>query len=399
MSTAAAPETPPRGTRPSNRREITVQTAVDLFARRGYAAVSMSDIASATNVGASALYRHFPGKSALLVAAIRSGLDPWSEAIGGPGGSDPESHLRTVLERLAGTAIDHRRVGVLWQREARNLPAADQRALRDALRTTANRLADAVLAARPELTPPHADLLAWCALGVAVSIGFHGLDLPRPQFEELLVDAMSRVIATPLPEDDDPPAARVREHHPPDTRRDQLITVATQLFADRGFAATGIDEIGIAAGIAGPSVYNHFVSKRAILAAAIDRAAAILRDELAAVLASSDAAPQKLAALVESYVHRAETDRFVIRTLISEMDQLEPDDREQARLAQRRYIDAWVDLLLRFSDTDPVAARIRVQAALLMVNDAVQTHHLRRRAGFERALSRITANVLGAPIA
>jgi AcrR family transcriptional regulator len=394
MSTAAAPETPPRGTRPSNRREITVQTAVDLFSRRGYAAVSMSDIAAATNVGASALYRHFPGKAALLVAAIRSGLDPWGEAIGGPGGSDPESHLRTVLERLAATAIDHRRVGVLWQREARNLPAADQRVLRDALRATAGRLADAVLAARPELGSDQADLLAWCALGVAVSIGFHSLELPRPAFEALLVDAMSRVVATRVPAADSPVPVRARTRHPADNRRDQLITAATQLFADRGFAATGIDEIGDAAGIAGPSVYNHFASKRAILAAAIDRAAGILREELAEVLASPEPAEQKLSALVESYVHRADTDRFVLRTLISEMDQLEPDDREEARLAQRRYIDAWVDLLRQFSDADPVAARIRVQAALLMVNDAVQTHHLRRRPGFEGALARITANVL-----
>jgi AcrR family transcriptional regulator len=398
MSSAAS-ETPPRGTRPSNRRDITVRAAVELFARRGYAQVGMSDIAQATNVGASALYRHFPSKAELLVAAIRSGLGPWADALRGPGGSDAAEHLDVILHRLATTAIEHRRVGVLWQREVRNLPDDEQRELRDELRGTAGILATAVRAARPELTAAQADALAWCALGALVSIGFHGVELPHPVFDELLADIMLRAVSTELPAAPAParaptPVAPTPEEH--GARRDQLITVATELFAQHGFGATGIDEIGDAAGIAGPSVYNHFASKQEILTAAVDRAGAVLNDELAAVVGSREPAPRRLEAMIGSYVRRANSDRFVLRTLLSEMDHLAPDDRERQRRAQRRYIDAWVRVLHELTGIDPVEARVRVQAVLLMVNDAVQTPHLRALPGFEQLLERVSANVLGA---
>jgi AcrR family transcriptional regulator len=398
---SAAPETPPRGTRPSNRRDITVRAAVELFARRGYAQVGMSDIAEATNVGASALYRHFPSKAELLVAAIRSGLGPWAEALGGPGGSDAGEHLDRILLRLATTGIQHRRVGVLWQREARNLPDADQRALRDELRATAGILAAAVLGARPELTAAQADALAWCALGALVSIGFHGVELPHPEFDELLADIMARVVRTELPPGDatlpPPPGTAPQAASGADEkRRDQLITVATELFAEHGFGATGIDEIGDAAGIAGPSVYNHFASKQEILAAAVDRAGTELVEQLAAIVDSPEPPQSLLVAMIASYVRRANTDRFVLRTLLSEMDHLPPDEREHQRRVQRRYIDAWVRVVVRLAPVDPVEARVRVQAVLLMVNDAVQTPHLRVLPGFEAMLARISENVLEA---
>ncbi|HEY1530969.1 MAG TPA: TetR/AcrR family transcriptional regulator [Galbitalea sp.] len=392
----AAPTTPPRGTRPSNRRDITVQAAVELFARNGYAQVGMSDIAAATNVGASALYRHFSSKTELLVAAVRSGLGPWGDAIGEPGGSNAAEHLELMLHRLSITGIDHRRVGVLWQREVRNLPADDQHELRDELRSAAGRVADAVRAARPELDDAEADTLAWCALGALVSIGFHNLELPRPEFDDLLFDIMLRIVSTELPDAVRSSASAEQIASDSLPRRDQLITVATQLFADRGFAATGIDDIGDAAGIAGPSVYNHFASKQAILAAAIDRAERILNGELETVLSSASTSEHKIGELVGSYVRRANTDRFVLRTLLSELGELAPADRQLARQAQRRYIDSWVDLLQKFGSEDPVTARIRVQAVLLLVNDAVQTPHLRSQAGFEETLVVVAENVLGA---
>jgi AcrR family transcriptional regulator len=301
-----------------------------------------------------------------------------------------------MLHRLSTTGIDHRRVGVLWQREVRNLPADDQHELRDELRSAAGRVADAVRAARPELDDAEADTLAWCALGALVSIGFHNLELPRPEFDDLLFDIMLRIVSTELPDAVRSSASAEQIASDSLPRRDQLITVATQLFADRGFAATGIDDIGDAAGIAGPSVYNHFASKQAILAAAIDRAERILNGELETVLSSASTSEHKIGELVGSYVRRANTDRFVLRTLLSELGELAPADRQLARQAQRRYIDSWVDLLQKFGSEDPVTARIRVQAVLLLVNDAVQTPHLRSQAGFEETLVVVAENVLGA---
>jgi AcrR family transcriptional regulator len=47
-------------------------------------------------------------------------------------------------------------------------------------------------------------------------------------------------------------------------RRQQLIDVALELFARRGYRATTMDDIADAAGVTKPLVYQHFSSKRAL---------------------------------------------------------------------------------------------------------------------------------------
>jgi AcrR family transcriptional regulator len=393
----ATTDTPAKGTRPRNRREITLQVATDLFARRGYAQVGMVDIARAMNVGASALYRHFPGKADLLVACIETGIEHYARALAvtPDDADDPARTLTLAIQRLADCSLEYRQLGVLWQREARNLPRETQRELREILSSATGVLATLVLAARPELDAAGADELAWFAMGALVSISFHTIELPRTRFAALLVELVETVVALPGHPDRAPAIATPPAPPAIESRRDNLVAEATELFAERGFAATGIDEIGVAAGIAGPSVYGHFASKQTILVAAIERASSFLRSDLVSVLESDDDAPRKLSRLVDSYVGLAVRERFVLRTLLSEMAQLPDADREASRLEQRRYIDSWVGLLAEFSDEDATSARIRVQAVLLVVNDAVQTPHLRSRAGFEQTLGRLSRALLG----
>jgi AcrR family transcriptional regulator len=47
-------------------------------------------------------------------------------------------------------------------------------------------------------------------------------------------------------------------------RREQLLDVALELFARRGYRATTMDDIADAAGVTKPLVYQHFSSKRAL---------------------------------------------------------------------------------------------------------------------------------------
>ncbi|WP_223622407.1 TetR/AcrR family transcriptional regulator [Microbacterium sp. EST19A] len=393
--TSVAAETPPRGTRPRNRRAITIEAATELFWKRGYAGVSMSDIAEATNVGASALYRHFPGKAEVLVAAVQTGLAGYGAVLDevDAGEHEQEGRLPFLLRRLAETSLDHRALGALWQREARSLDEPEQRLLRDELARHTHRVAEIILADRPELDAGAADLLAWCAMGVLVSPSFHSATLPTPDFVAVMVDMVSTIVSMPIPSGEQADAA-VTAAPPHESRRDMIITVATELFAERGFAATGIDEIGEAVGIAGPSVYSHFENKAAILVAAIDRAHAILRIDRDEILATELPPEQKLSRLVDSYVTVANSDRAVIRILLSELMNLPEEDRRTARQLQRDYIDAWVELLRAFTDTDATSARIRVQAVLLVVNDAVQTPHLRERDRFERTMKRMSKLLL-----
>jgi AcrR family transcriptional regulator len=63
----------------------------------------------------------------------------------------------------------------------------------------------------------------------------------------------------------EPPTKRGKD------RRDQIIAVATELFHERGFDATGIDDIGAAAGITGPGIYSHFNGRAVSLLEAMTR--------------------------------------------------------------------------------------------------------------------------------
>src|ERR1700735_4323445 len=53
-------------------------------------------------------------------------------------------------------------------------------------------------------------------------------------------------------------------------RRRQLVAVALELFARRGYRATTMDDIAEAAGVTKPLVYQHFSSKRALYLALVN---------------------------------------------------------------------------------------------------------------------------------
>jgi AcrR family transcriptional regulator len=186
-----------------------------------------------------------------------------------------------------------------------------------------------------------------------------------------------------------------RERPLDESTRDSLIAEATELFAEKGFAAAGVDEIGSAVGIAGPSIYGHFSSKQHLLVATMQRGADLLLSETQRVLERPSTVRVKLAALVDSYVSLLNRDRFIIRVLLSEMNQLPDEEREVARRQQRQYIATWVDLYRQFTVVDEDSARIRVQAVLLVVNDAIQTPHMRSQPHFEGVVSRIGKTLLG----
>jgi hypothetical protein len=81
--------------------------------------------------------------------------------------------------------------------------------------------------------------------------------------------------------------------------------------------------------------------------------------------------------------------------LISEVRTLPDDERQAATLAQREYIDEWVHLFSQVhAGTDPTASRIRVQAALSLVNDAARTRHIRNATGAAEAVTGLAERLL-----
>ncbi|WP_377267474.1 TetR/AcrR family transcriptional regulator [Peterkaempfera sp. SMS 1(5)a] len=232
-------------------------------------------------------------------------------------------------------------------------------------------MAAAIRAQRPDLDEGDAVLLGWCALAVLVSPSYHRRDLPRPRFEELLSSqaaALCRSGALPSAARQEPPeepAASGLSHH---SRREALLAAAIPLFKERGFQLVSMEEIGAAAGIAGPSIYNHFASKTEILTAALHRETEVLHFALARELAESRTPEEALRRVVHSYAALCGMHSSAVPLLVSELSTLPPERQQSAHQAQVDFVAECVALLRRCRpDLSESEAPVAISAVLTMV--------------------------------
>ncbi|PZG17537.1 TetR family transcriptional regulator [Micromonospora craterilacus] len=67
-------------------------------------------------------------------------------------------------------------------------------------------------------------------------------------------------------------------------RREQLISIGRQIFAERGFDATSIEEVAARAKVSKPVVYEHFGGKEGLYAVVVDREVRSLLDRITTAL-------------------------------------------------------------------------------------------------------------------
>jgi AcrR family transcriptional regulator len=152
-------------------------------------------------------------------------------------------------------------------------------------------------------------------------------------------------------------------------RREQLLEAAAVLFAERGYHAVGMDDIGAAAGISGPGVYRHFAGKQALLAALCDRALTRMLDGAQGISTASGDPRASLEALVELHVAFAVDERALIGVWGRELPALSDDLRRSLRRRMRAYEQPWQEVLacLR-DDLEPAEVAVVTGATLAMLN-------------------------------
>ncbi|GAA1835806.1 TetR/AcrR family transcriptional regulator [Luedemannella flava] len=67
-------------------------------------------------------------------------------------------------------------------------------------------------------------------------------------------------------------------------RREQLISIGRQLFAEKGLDATSVEEVAARAKVSKPVVYEHFGGKEGLYAVVVDREVRSLLDRITAAL-------------------------------------------------------------------------------------------------------------------
>ncbi|MGH9048241.1 MAG: TetR/AcrR family transcriptional regulator [Acidimicrobiia bacterium] len=131
MGTAPQPLTRSRPLPRAERRDAILRGAADAFARAGYAATSMEDIAAASGITKLIVYRHFGSKEELYRAVLQRVFDRLAELFLAGYADGPSSGLG-ARSLLTVAREDPAAFRLLWQHAAREPQFAEYaRELRD----------------------------------------------------------------------------------------------------------------------------------------------------------------------------------------------------------------------------------------------------------------------------
>jgi AcrR family transcriptional regulator len=141
------------------------------------------------------------------------------------------------------------------------------------------------------------------------------------------------------------PAARSLRERQRQEREDLILQAAEELFLEKGFYDTSIDDIAARVGIAKGTVYLHFASKEELVFALLQRDVRQLLEEVDGILALSESATARLRAIMERVYSGMLGSYFQMLTAVYQ------DPEFRARMAKNHTV-----MHATFSD---VAQRIR----------------------------------------
>lgn len=125
-------------------------------------------------------------------------------------------------------------------------------------------------------------------------------------------------------------------------RREQLLAAAGRLFAERGFAAVSLDEIGAEVGVTGQAIYRHFESKQDMLGVLIGQASHFLLAQGREIEAKNADTLEQLQHLVDLQTEFALSSSDIIRVQDRDLASVEERMQRDIRRTQREFIDIWI---------------------------------------------------------
>src|SRR5271163_4087063 len=128
-------------------------------------------------------------------------------------------------------------------------------------------------------------------------------------------------------------------------RRLQLLSAAERLFAERGFLAVRLEDIGAAAGVSGPAIYRHFPNKESMLVELLVGISARLLAGARDVTAHNPDAAVALDGLIDFHLDFALGEPDLIRIQDRDLAHLPAVAQRQVRRAQRQYVEVWVGVM------------------------------------------------------
>jgi AcrR family transcriptional regulator len=152
-------------------------------------------------------------------------------------------------------------------------------------------------------------------------------------------------------------------------RRLQLLAAAERLFAERGFLAVRLEDIGAATGVSGPAIYRHFPNKESLLVELLVGISTRLLDGARGVRSRQTDAAAALNGLIDFHLDFALGEPDLIRIQDRDLAYLPATAERQVRRAQRQYVEVWVGVLRELEPglVEP-DARLMAHAAFGLLN-------------------------------
>lgn len=123
-----------------------------------------------------------------------------------------------------------------------------------------------------------------------------------------------------------------------DDQRELILASAAQLFAQRGYSATSMNEVADACGMSKPSLYHYFKDKYTLLVHIAEEHVSRLEALVAEVEAEGLAAEPRLRQLIGRFVAEYANAQNAHRVLTEDVKFLDTTDRERILGAQRRVV-------------------------------------------------------------
>ena len=172
-------------------------------------------------------------------------------------------------------------------------------------------------------------------------------------------------------------------------RRSQLLAAAERQFAERGYLAVRLEDIGAAADVSGPAIYRHFPNKEALLVELLVEISTRLLAGGRAVVADTTDPGDALGQLVDFHLDFTLGEPDLIRIQDRDLMHLPAAALRQVRRSQRQYVEIWVHVLRDQHPTlDEADARLMAHAAFGLLNS---TPYSTKPAGGKPAGSRSRA--------
>ena len=153
-------------------------------------------------------------------------------------------------------------------------------------------------------------------------------------------------------------------------RREQLLDIAAQLFATRGYAGATTAQIAKEAGVTEPIIYRHFKSKRDLFVALIERTGKQTLDQWEADLSKSENPAIRLARLLGENPMVSGDGRVGYRVMLQSVSEIDDELIHQAVTDHMAALHAFITKeIVRAQENQQVADRFSADVlAWVLIN-------------------------------